>query len=60
MRGPSKLDMRNMEEATLGRAGMLYEIECGRFTFAPQMHWDYHHGESNSIVYGFSAGINFR
>ena len=38
---------------------MLYEFEFGRFTLAPQVHWDYHHREPNSIVFGLSAGVNF-
>jgi hypothetical protein len=47
------------ERVTVGRAGMLYEFEFGRFTLAPQVHWDYHHREPNSIVFGLSAGVNF-
>ncbi len=47
------------ERITVARAGLLYEYEFGRFTLAPQVHWDYHHHEANSIVYGVSAGVNF-
>lgn len=47
------------EKVNLARAGLLYEFEFGRFTLAPQVHWDYHHHEPNSVVYGVSAGVNF-
>lgn len=47
------------ERVTVARAGLLYEFEFGRFTLAPQVHWDYHHHEPNSLVYGVSAGVNF-
>ena len=55
----SDLPVEIDEAVTVARAGVLYEFEFGRFTLAPQVHYDYHHGEANSVVYGLSAGVNF-
>ncbi|MDA0895444.1 MAG: hypothetical protein O3A71_01315 [Proteobacteria bacterium] len=56
---PAKKRSEVYERVTVGRAGILNEFEFGRFTLAPQAHWDYYHNEPYSIVCGFSAGINF-
>lgn len=56
------VEARNGEEegdVFVGRAGMLYEFEYGRFTVSPQLHWDYHHDHHNAIVAGFAFGVAF-
>lgn len=47
------------ESVLIGRVGVIYEFELDNLTVAPQVHYDAHAGESNSIVYGVSFGINF-
>ena len=41
------------------RLGVLYEFEVENFTISPQLHWDYHNGESNTIVAGAAFGFSF-
>ena len=43
----------------VARLGILYEFEMGRYTLSPQLHWDYHEGEANTIVAGVALGFSF-
>ena len=56
--GPG-IEYSHGEEIVVSRLGLIYEFELNHYTFAPQVHWDYHDGEKNSVVAGFSVGFSF-
>lgn len=56
--GPG-IERRHSEEVFVSRVGFLYEFESNRYTFSPQLHWDYHSGEENAVVAGFAFGFSF-
>jgi hypothetical protein len=41
------------------RLGALYEFEFDGFTVSPQVHYDYHDGSSNAVIYGLAFGLSF-
>lgn len=43
----------------VARLGVLYEFEIDNFTISPQIHWDYHDGEANTVVTGLALGFSF-
>lgn len=44
----------------VARLGTLYEFELeGGWTVAPQLHYDYHDGGDDAIVYGIAVGFAF-
>ena len=43
----------------VARAGVLYEFEHRGFTLSPQLHWDYHDGLENAVVFGLAFGFAF-
>lgn len=56
--GPG-FERRSGEDVFVARVGLLYEFEYRHFTLSPQLHWDYHAGESNAIVAGVAIGLAF-
>lgn len=56
--GPG-VEYSHNEEIFVSRLGLIYEFEFNHYTFAPQVHWDYHDGEKNSVVAGFAVGFSF-
>jgi len=50
---------RGGENVFVARAGVLYEFEYAHFTLSPQLHWDYHNGETNAFVAGIALGFSF-
>lgn len=56
--GPG-FERRHDENVFVARIGMLYEFELEKLTLSPQLHWDYHDGETNAIVVGFALGLSF-
>lgn len=47
------------EDVFVGRIGALYEFEFNNYTLSPQLHWDYHDGEANTVVSGVAFGFSF-
>ncbi len=44
----------------VARIGTLYEFEFGEgWTLAPQLHYDYHEGDEDAIVWGVAIGKSF-
>jgi hypothetical protein len=43
----------------VGRVGLLYEFELNHWTVSPQLHFDYHDGGDDAIVYGIATGFSF-
>lgn len=56
--GPG-FEHRDNENVSVARAGFLYEFEYQNFTLSPQLHWDYHNGETNAFVAGIAVGFSF-
>ena len=56
--GPG-IEYSHGEEILVSRLGLTYELDLNHYTFAPQMHWDCHDGEKNSVVAGFADGFHF-
>lgn len=56
--GPG-FEHRDDENVFVTRVGVLYEFELEHYTLSPQLHWDYHEGESNAIVAGVAFGFSF-
>ena len=56
--GPG-FERRHDEEVFVARVGVLYEFEVDRFTLSPQLHWDYHNDEPNTVVAGVAFGFSF-
>lgn len=43
----------------VARIGALYEFEFDGWTLSPQLHFDYHDGGDNAVVYGLAFGKSF-
>ncbi len=56
--GPG-FERRHSENVAVARIGFLYEFELAKFTLSPQLHWDYHDGETNALVAGMALGFSF-
>lgn len=56
--GPG-FERSNHDSIFVTRLGVLYEFEVENFTISPQLHWDYHDGEPNTIVAGAAFGFSF-
>jgi len=56
--GPG-FERRDAEEVFVARVGVLYEFELSKFTLSPQLHWDYHDEEPNTVVAGIAFGYSF-
>jgi len=56
--GPG-IERKDHENVFVSRVGVLYEFEMDAFTLSPQLHWDYHDGEKNTIVAGVALGFAF-
>ena len=50
---------RDGDNVFVARTGFLYEFEYENFTLSPQLHWDYHSGETNAFVAGIALGFSF-
>jgi hypothetical protein len=47
------------DDIFVGRVGMLYEFEFEQYSISPQLHWDYHDGHHNALVFGVAFGVAF-
>jgi hypothetical protein len=56
--GPG-LERKDHDNIFVTRLGVLYEFESENFTLSPQLHWDYHDGEVNTVVTGIALGFSF-
>jgi hypothetical protein len=56
--GPG-VELAEDENVFVSRVGILYEYEIEHYTISPQLHWDYHHDESNAVIAGLALGFSF-
>lgn len=47
------------DDVFVARTGVLYEFGHGRYSWSPQLHWDYHDGHPNAVVVGVAFGVAF-
>ena len=51
-------DGNSDETEAIYRIGALYELEVGRYTVSPQIHYDFSSGE-DAVVFGLAFGFSF-
>lgn len=57
--GPG-VEISSDEEVFMTRIGFLYEFEFEQgFTLSPQLHYDFHAGADNAVVFGLAFGRSF-